>query len=101
MTTAATEYRYGPYGFLAALVTIAIVETATWMWLPFWIANLGVFGIATVVVVPTGFFMSQTGGSPKVAQIGRGILIGYLATPLTMALAVIPPVVVTQLLHLA
>ncbi|MEO6793915.1 MAG: hypothetical protein ABI253_08630 [Mycobacterium sp.] len=100
MTTPATEARYGPHGFLAALATIAVVETATWMWFPYWIADLYVFGIATAVVVPTGFFMSQTGGI-KAAQIGRGILIGYLATPLTIALAVIPPVVVTQLLHLA
>lgn len=100
MTTPAIEARYGPHGFLAALATIAIVETATWVWLPFWILQLYVFGIATVVVVPTGFFMSQTGGV-KTAQIGRGMLIGYLATPLTIALAVIPPVVVNQLLHLA
>lgn len=99
MTTPATEARYGPHGFLAALATIAIVETATWVWFPYWIADLYVFGIATVIVVPTGFFMSQTGGA-KAAQIGRGILIGYLATPLTIALAVIPPVVVTQLLRL-
>lgn len=99
MTTPATEARYGPHGFLAALATMAIVETATWVWFPYWIADLYVFGIATVIVVPTGFFMSQTGGA-KAAQIGRGILIGYLATPLTIALAVIPPVVVTQLLRL-
>lgn len=100
MTTAADEARYGPFGFIAALATIAIVETATWIWIPYWIAPLYLFGIATVVVVPTGFFMSQTGGT-KTAQIGRGMLIGYLATPLTIALVVIPPVVITQLLHRA
>lgn len=100
MTAPATEARYGPHSFFAALATIAIVETATWVWFPYWIAGLYLFGLATVIVVPTGFFMSQTGG-PKTAQVGRGMLIGYLATPLTIAIAVIPPVVVTQLLHLA
>ncbi|WP_067966961.1 hypothetical protein [Mycolicibacter icosiumassiliensis] len=100
MTSPTTEARYGPHGFLAALGTIAIVETATWIFVPFWIAQLYLFGIATLIVVPTGFFMWQTGGA-KVAQIGLGMLIGYLATPLTIALAVIPPVVVTALLHRA
>lgn len=100
MTTAANEARYGPYGFIAALATIAVVETATWMWFPYWILDLYLLGIATAILVPTGFFMSQTGGT-KTAQIGRGILIGYLATPLTIALAVIPPAVVIQLLRLA
>lgn len=100
MTTPPTDTGYGPHGFLAALATIAIVETVTWVWFPYWILSLYCLGIATVVVVPTGFFMSQARGL-KTAQIGRGMLIGYLATPLTIALAVIPPVVVTQLLHLA
>ncbi|MEB3032573.1 hypothetical protein [[Mycobacterium] nativiensis] len=100
MTAPATEARYGPHGFFAALATIAVVETATWVWFPYWILSLYCLGIATVIVVPTGFFMSQSGGA-KTAQIGRGILIGYLATPLTIALAVIPPVIVTQLLRLA
>lgn len=100
MTGPTTEARYGPLGFLAALGTIAIVETATWTFFPYWIAQLYMLGIATLILVPTGFFMWQTGGV-KAAQIGLGILIGYLATPLTIALAVIPPVVVTQLLRLA
>lgn len=100
MSSPTTEDRYGPRGFIAALATIALVETATWMWFPYWILQLYLLGIATVIVVPTGFFMSQASGV-KTAQVGRGMLIGYLATPLTIALAVIPPVVVTQLLRLA
>ena len=100
MTTPNPPARYGPRGFLAALAAIAIVETATWVWLPFWIADLYLFGIATALVVPAGFFMSQTGRG-KAAQIGRGMLIGYLATPLTIAVTVIPTLVITQVLHLA
>ena len=100
MSAPPAEDRYGPYGFVAALGTIAIVETATWVLVPFWLAQLYLLGVATLILVPTGFFMWQTGGV-KTAQVGLGILIGYLATPLTIALVVIPTVVVTQLPHLA
>ncbi|OBK82660.1 hypothetical protein A5649_08385 [Mycolicibacter heraklionensis] len=100
MSAPPAEDRYGPYGFVAALGTIAIVETATWVLVPFWLAQLYLLGVATLILVPTGFFMWQTGGA-KTAQVGLGILIGYLATPLTIALVVIPSVVITQLLRLA
>ncbi|KLO26355.1 hypothetical protein ABW16_19760 [Mycolicibacter heraklionensis] len=100
MSAPPAEDRYGPYGFVAALGTITVVETATWVLVPFWLAQLYLLGVATLILVPTGFFMWQTGGV-KTAQVGLGILIGYLATPLTIALAVIPPVVVLQLLRLA
>ncbi|QZA08370.1 hypothetical protein K3U94_03350 [Mycolicibacter heraklionensis] len=100
MSAPPAEDRYGPYGFVAALGTIAIVETATWVLVPFWLAQLYLLGVATLILVPTGFFMWQTGGV-KTAQVGLGILVGYLATPLTIALVVIPLVVVTQLLRLA
>lgn len=100
MSAPPAEDRYGPYGFVAALGTIAIGETATWVLVPFWLAQLYLLGVATLILVPTGFFMWQTGGA-KTAQVGLGILIGYLATPLTIALVVIPSVVITQLLRLA
>lgn len=87
---------YGPRGFIAALAAIAIVETATWVWLPFWFANLFFFAIATVVVVPTGLFLREM--PDEVGQVGRGILIGYLATPLTIAVTVIPAAVIFLLL---
>ncbi|WP_046321165.1 hypothetical protein [Mycobacterium sp. UM_Kg1] len=100
MSAPAAADRYSQRSFYAALATIAIVETATWVTAPYWILQLYLLGIATLIVVPTGFFMWQTGGV-KTAQVGLGMLIGYLATPLTVALVVIPPLVVTQLLHLA
>jgi hypothetical protein len=92
---AATD-RYGPASFIAAVITIAIVQTVTWVWLPYWIANLFFFGLATVLVLPTALIMTQSGG--KVAQAGRGMLIGYLATPLTIAITVIPITAVHLLL---
>src|SRR5690625_3683613 len=100
MTTPNPPARYGPRGFLAALAAIAIVETATWVWLRFRLAALSLFGIATALGVPAGFFMSQT-VCGKSTQIGRGMLIAYLATPLTIAVTVIPTLVITQVLHLA
>lgn len=59
MTAPTPTDRYGPRSLVAALATIVIVETATWVWLPLWIANLFFFAIATAVVVPIGLFMSQ------------------------------------------
>ncbi|MFL0178285.1 hypothetical protein [Mycobacterium sp. SMC-15] len=97
MTTPDPAARYGPRGFLAALATIAIVETATWAWLPLWFASVFFFVIATVVAVPTGLFMRELPG--EAGQVGRGILIGYLATPLTIAVTVIPATVIYQLLQ--
>lgn len=88
--------RYGPRGFVAALAAIVIVETATWVWLPFWFANLFFFAIATVVVLPTGLFMREM--PDQTGQVGRGLVIGYLATPLTIAITVIPATVIYQLL---
>lgn len=92
----ATVDRYGPAGFIAAVATIAVVETSTWVWLPYVFVNLLFFGAASVVALVTGFFMSQAAG--KCAQVGRGILIGWLATPLTIALTTIPPTIIYQVL---
>ncbi|WP_024442628.1 MULTISPECIES: hypothetical protein [unclassified Mycobacterium] len=97
MATTNPTARYGPRGFLATLATIAIVETATWAWLPFWFASIFFFVLATVVVVPTGLFMREL--PDTASQVGRGILIGYLATPLTIAATVIPATVIYQLLQ--
>ncbi|MDD7811616.1 hypothetical protein PP713_03440 [Mycobacterium sp. CSUR Q5927] len=84
--------RYGPRGFVAALAAITIVETATWMWFPLWFANLFFFAVATAVVVPTGLFLREM--PEETGQVGRGLLIGYLATPLTVAVTVIPATVI-------
>ena len=59
--------------------------------------GLYVFGIASAIVLPIAVYLLLAGG--KAAQAGRGILIGYLATPLTAAIVIIPIVVVTLLLH--
>lgn len=77
--------RYGPASFLAAVTTMAVVEILIVVWLPyFWFASLYSVGLASLLLLPTGFFLTQ--GRGKVAQVGRGMLIGYLAAPLTIAI---------------
>lgn len=91
--------RYGPIGFVAALLTVAMFETAgAWMWSPYLLMSVFVFGVASAVVLPVAGLLIVFGN--KAAQAGRGILIGYLATPLTAAIVIIPIAVVTQLRHL-
>jgi ABC-type multidrug transport system permease subunit len=91
----AAPKRYGPASFIAAVVTMTVVQTVSWVWLPYWILNLEAFALATLVVVPIAAIMTQA--RDKVAQVGRGMLIGYLATPLTIAIA-IPAVVIYTVL---
>jgi len=93
------EARYGLSSFVAAVITVAVFEAITWAWFPYFWFELLFFGIASAFAVPAGLFMSQMGGS--IAQAGRGILIGYLATLLTIALIGIPTLIVTQILHRA
>jgi|GEM_PF-1314818 len=90
--------RYGPGGFVAALVTVAVFATATWMWTPYVFFSLYTFGITSAIVLPVAGLLIMVGD--KAAQAGRGILIGYLATPLTAAIVIVPMVVFTQLRHM-
>lgn len=81
----ATADRYGPASFLAAVATMAVVEVLTVVWIPAaWILSLYCMGVAALLVLPTGFFLTR--GRGKVAQVGRGMLIGYLAAPVTFVL---------------
>ncbi|MGV0626961.1 hypothetical protein [Mycolicibacter minnesotensis] len=95
--TAPEQARYGPRGFAAAVATMTLVQGAIWGCIPVWILSLYFFGAATVLLLPIGFFMSQASG--KVAQIGRGILIGYLATPLSIAFFVILAALINLVLY--
>ena len=97
MTTPTPVDSYGPRSFAAALATIAIVETATWVWLPFWFANLFFFAISSAVIVPIGLFMREM--PDEIGQAGRGIIAGYLATPLTIAITLIPAGVIMLVLQ--
>lgn len=79
----ATE-RYGPASLIGAIASMAIVETATWVWLPYWMFNLMALFVVSIPVLMIGMFLSQM---PETnGQLGRGILVGYLATLLTLAI---------------
>ncbi|WP_238159236.1 hypothetical protein [Mycobacterium sp. MFM001] len=80
--------RYGPTGFVAALVTVAVFATVTWVWTPYVLLSLYSFGVASAIVLPVAGLLLLLGNNA--AQVGRGILIGYLATPLTAAIVIIP-----------
>ncbi|HET9877032.1 MAG TPA: hypothetical protein VFQ37_14925 [Mycobacterium sp.] len=84
--------RYGPSSFVAALVTMLIVQTLTWVMVPLLPINLFVFGFLSAVVLPVALIASQTPGGLTPAV--RGMLIGYLATPLTAAVTIVPTLVV-------
>lgn len=91
--------RYGPASFLAAVATMAVVEIFIVVWLPYgWILSLYDVGLASLLVLPTGFFLTR--GRGKVAQVGRGMLIGYLAAPLTVAIIAVVILVGNQVIQL-
>ena len=74
---------YGPATFVAALVNILIVEVALWLTVP-WIA-LAVFVVPLLVVVDVVVAAILTSRSGTLAQVGRGMLIGLIAAPATLA----------------
>lgn len=88
---AAGPDRYSRTSFIAAIATIAGVETLTWAFYPILLVCLALFAITSLLVLGTGAVLRRAGG--PTGQIGRGMLIGWLATPLTIAITVIPATV--------
>lgn len=74
-----SRYRYGPTSFFVAVVHVLLVEVGTWLFFPyslvFVIPGVLVYlAIAALVALASGI----------VGQIGRGMLLGSLAAPLSM-----------------
>lgn len=92
-----TQPLYGPSSFIAAVVTLAAVQTVTWVWTPFWIASIFAFFGASAAVLMVGTLLSLS--DDELGQIGRGMIIGWSATPLTAALVIVPPVVYTTFIR--
>ena len=69
---------YGPATFVSALVNVLIVEVALWLTLP-WIA-LAVF-VVPLLVVDVAIAAILKSRSGRLAQVGRGMLIGWFAAP--------------------
>jgi hypothetical protein len=80
----AAKYRYGPMSFVAALVNILAIEVITWVFLP-WMTFLAFFFVLPVLaadLVPSAVLATRPG---KLGQVGRGMLIGWISAPVSMA----------------
>jgi hypothetical protein len=83
-TAGAAKDRYGPASFVAALVNMFVVEFATWIFLPWmtFLAFLFVLPVLVVDLVPAAVLAIRPG---KLGQVGRGMLIGWISAPVSMA----------------
>ena len=77
--------RYGPVTFLAALINILIVEFAIWLTLPWFLLTIYVLPLLVIDLAIAALLNSRP-GTP--GQIGRGMLIGLIAAPLTLVVFV-------------
>ncbi|WP_156442372.1 hypothetical protein [Mycobacterium sp. IS-1556] len=88
--------RYGPATFVAALGNTLVVGLATWYFIP-WFA-LVVFTIPLLLLdFAIGVvFVTRPGA---MGQVGRGMLIGLIAAPLTLLLF-LPGLLLVQAINL-
>lgn len=81
MTAGSPTNRYGPAGFVAAVANILVVQFATWIFLPYFLLTLLALPILLVDLAVAEVLASRPG---KWGAIGRGMLIGWLAGPLSL-----------------
>lgn len=73
---------YGPATFLAALMNIFAVETAVWMFLPWFVLAIFVLPLVLIDLAIAAVLRARPGTA---GQIGRGMLIGLIPAPMTLA----------------
>ncbi|TMS52954.1 hypothetical protein [Mycobacterium sp. DBP42] len=78
--------RYGPVGFLAAIVAILVVEYVTWLLLP-WIV-VAIFFLVPLFLITLGVAAVLTRRPGKLGQVSRGVFIGTLSGPLSLLIFV-------------
>lgn len=83
MTAGSPKTRYGPAGLVAAVANILVVQFATWIFLPYFLLTLFALPILLVDLAVAGVLASRPG---RWGVIGRGMLIGWLAGPLSLLL---------------
>ncbi|SBS74487.1 conserved membrane hypothetical protein [uncultured Mycobacterium sp.] len=76
------DARYGRAGFVAALLTVLVMEFITWVFIVYWYMLPVTVVPALVVAGLIGYCLTRARGI--VAQIGRGVLNGCIAAPLTV-----------------
>jgi hypothetical protein len=88
-----TAARYGPAGFVAAFLNILVLEVLTWVILP-WFMLLPLI-VLPVVLVDALVAYGLTKRPGRITQVGRGMLIGCAAAPLTV-LIFVPAWIIAQ-----
>ncbi|BBY17724.1 hypothetical protein [Mycolicibacterium litorale] len=73
---------YGPIAFVAALGNILVVEVAVWVFLPWFVLAVFVLPLLLVDLAIAALLRARPGNA---GQIGRGMLIGLISAPMTLA----------------
>jgi hypothetical protein len=76
------DNRYGAAGFLAGLSNIAFLESATWIIAPWWTIALITLPVLFLVDLSISAIIAKSSG--KFGQIGRGMMTGCIAAPLSL-----------------
>ncbi|WP_445167507.1 hypothetical protein ACTXG7_27535 [Mycolicibacterium sp. Dal123E01] len=69
---------------MASLVTVFVLEFITWVFMLYWYMLPVTAVPAAAVAALLGYFLKR--GRGTTAQIGRGILLGSISAPLTIAI---------------
>lgn len=78
----APSWRYGPVAFAATALNVLVLEFLTWVYMLAW--YMIPFIVLPIVVVDALIAWGLTRGRGAVGQVGRGMLIGCIAAPLTV-----------------
>jgi len=86
MSDPADLTRYGPVSVIGACTTMLALELITWAFAPWLLFALVVLPIVFVVVLGLSAALARAKG--RVGQAGRGMMIGCIAAPLSIAVFV-------------
>lgn len=78
--------RYGPIGFLAATANILVLEFVTWVTVPLVVVAL--YFALPLFLIDLIVSAALAKAPRKTGQVGRGMLIGCIAAPLTLLIFV-------------
>lgn len=86
MSAPADLARYGPVSVIGAGTTVLVLELITWVFAAWLLFALVVLPIVFVVVLGLSAALARAKG--RVGQVGRGMMIGCIAAPLSLAIFV-------------
>lgn len=76
--------RYGGVGFLAAILNITLLEALTWIFASWWMIALVISPVLVLIDLAIAAIAAR--GRGRIGQIGRGMKIGCIAAPLSLAI---------------